>query len=69
LFLLFWSSAARRSNWVRKEIKYALDRKGPKDAPPEIVPVVIEGPPPPPPWPELENLHLADRLLYLMSGG
>ena len=68
LFLLFWSSAARNSKWVRKEIRYALDRKGPRDSPPEIVPVVIEGPPPPAPWPELENLHLTDRLLYLMSG-
>jgi hypothetical protein len=48
--LLFWSSAARESHWVREELRYALKRKGGDDlAAPEILPVVIEGPPPPPP--------------------
>lgn len=37
LFLLFWSTAARNSEWVHKELCYALQRKGGDDrAPPEI---------------------------------
>jgi TIR domain len=28
VFFLFWSSAARSSEWVMKEIRYALERKG-----------------------------------------
>lgn len=51
LFLLFWSSAAKESEWVMREVQYALKRKGGDDlAPPEIRPVIIEGPPivPPP---------------------
>ncbi|MBU1676815.1 TIR domain-containing protein, partial [bacterium] len=46
LFLLFWSHAAKQSEWVQKEIDYALRLKGGDDyAPPEIQPVLIEGPP------------------------
>jgi serine/threonine protein kinase len=68
LFLLFWSSAARQSEWVRRELRYALQRKGADDeAPPEVLPVVIEGPPPPPPPEELTHLHFDDYLLYLMQ--
>jgi len=67
LFLLFWSTAARNSEWVLKELRYALERKGTNDlAPPEIAPVVIEGPPPPPPPPELAHMHFNDYLLYFM---
>ena len=67
LFLLFWSSAARQSEWVRKEIRYAKDLKGGDDyAPPEIVPVVIEGPPAPDAPEELAHLHFDDYLLYFL---
>ena len=69
LFLLFWSSHAQSSRWVRNEVKYALSRQGPDElAPPEIRPVIIEGPPIPPPWPELAHLHFGDRLVYVMAG-
>jgi len=69
LFLLFWSSHAKQSEWVLKEVTYALARKGNDDfAPPEIRPVIIEGPPPVPPPPELAHLHFNDRLLYFMAG-
>jgi hypothetical protein len=69
LFLLFWSSEAKASHWVRKEVGYALDRKGGDDfAAPEIRPVIIEGPPIPDPWPELAHLHFGDRFVYLMAG-
>ena len=69
LFLLFWSSHAKASSWVRKEAQYAVDRKAGDDfAAPEIRPVIIEGPPIPPPWPELAHLHFGDSLVYLIAG-
>ena len=69
LFLLFWSSAAKQSKWVMKEIQYALNRKGGDDlSPPEILPVPIEGPPQPAPPEELSHLHFGDYFLYFLSG-
>jgi TIR domain-containing protein len=68
LFLLFWSSAARNSEWVLKEVRYALARKGEDEsAPPDIYPVILEGPPIVPPPPELAHLHFEDRLNYFVS--
>jgi hypothetical protein len=68
LFLLFWSRAAKDSEWVQKEIRYAIDRKtvDPK-ALPDIVPIIIEGPPPVPPPAELAHLHFNDHRIYLMD--
>lgn len=67
LFLLFWSSAARESCWVLKEVRYAINAKhGDELAPPEIRPVIIEGPPPVAPPPELAHLHFADPIVYFM---
>lgn len=68
LFLLFWSSDAKHSEWVRKEVARALQRQGGDGlSPPEIRPVILEGPPIVPPWRELSHLHFNDRLLYFMS--
>ena len=68
LFLLFWSSSARESDWVKKEVLYALERKSNDElAPPEICPVIIEGPPPVPPPADLAHLHFDDRTLYFMK--
>jgi hypothetical protein len=68
IVLLFWSNAAKRSKWVRKEVRYALDRKhGDEFALPEIGPVIIEGPPVPRPWKELADLHFSDRMIYFMD--
>jgi hypothetical protein len=68
LFLLFWSSEAKRSEWVRREVRYALARKAGDDlSPPEIRPVIVEGPPIVEPWEELAHLHFNDRLLYFMN--
>jgi TIR domain len=68
IVLLFWSNAAKRSKWVRKEVQYALDRKhGDANALPEIGPVIIEGPPVPSPWKELAYLHFNDRIIYFME--
>jgi hypothetical protein len=68
LFLLFWSRKARESEWVRRELQYAIRRQGPNgEPPPTILPVLIEGPPPPLPPEELAHLHFDDHLLYLMG--
>ncbi|MGE0103847.1 MAG: toll/interleukin-1 receptor domain-containing protein [Blastocatellales bacterium] len=65
LFLLFWSQNAKDSKWVIKEAEYALARKhGDDDAPPEIKPVIIQGPPIVLPPPSLEHLHFNDRIIY-----
>lgn len=68
LFLLFWSSAAKDSPWVDKEVRYALTRKGSNvEGFPEIIPILIEGPPVPLPPDHLAHLHFNDRLLYFMT--
>jgi hypothetical protein len=68
VFLLFWSSRAKDSAWVRREVDFALARKAGDDlSPPEIRPVIIEGPPVIPPWDDLAHLHFNDRVLYFMS--
>jgi len=67
LFLLFWSTESKRSEWVRKEVRYALARRGRDElSPPEIRPVILEGPPIVEPWEELAHLHFNDRMLYFM---
>jgi hypothetical protein len=68
VFFLFWSSAAKKSEWVLKEVQYAMARNGgDEEKPPEILPVVIEGPPPAEAPPELAHLHLNDRMIYFMQ--
>lgn len=68
LFLLFWSSAARDSEWVMKEVRYAIARKDGQDAnPPEIMPVILEGPPPVVPPKDLQAFHFNDKLRYFMD--
>ena len=68
VFYLFWSSAAKKSEWVAKELEYALKRKGGNDAVlPEIVPVIIEGPPVVPPPDSLNEFHFNDGLLYFIK--
>ena len=67
VFLLFWSTSARDSEWVMREVRYALDRKGrDESAPPKILPVIIEGPPPVAPPPDLAHLHFNDKILYFI---
>ena len=67
LFLLFWSTNAKESKWVLEEARYAIKRKGDNEfAPPEIFPVIIEGPPVPEPPKELAHLHFNDYLIYFM---
>ena len=68
VFYLFWSTAAKESKWVEKEVQRALKRKGDKfDAPPEIMAVPIEGPPPVAPPPYLEAIHFDSKFLYFIN--
>jgi len=68
VFFLFWSKAASESVWVKKEIAYAIKRKAAsEDAPPEILPVPIEGPPLVKPPEELSHLHFNDKFLYFIN--
>jgi hypothetical protein len=68
LFLLFWSNAARDSEWVAKEIDHALACFGRKGADvPEILPILLEGPPPPAPPDKLADRQFNDPLLYVIA--
>jgi hypothetical protein len=67
LFLLFWSTNALRSDWVIKEAEYALSRhKASGEELPEIMPIVLEGPPVPPPPQSLKDIHFNDPLRYVI---
>jgi hypothetical protein len=68
LFVLFWSSQAKASPWVMKELEYALARqKKPGEALPDIAPVILEGPPPPSPPDTMQDIHFNDSLIYMME--
>jgi hypothetical protein len=62
VLFLFWSTAAKESEWVAKEWQYALEKKGDDF----IRPVGIEGPPIPAPPQQLQHLHFGDPILYFM---
>jgi hypothetical protein len=66
VLLLFWSTAARDSEWVRREVQYALARKVTEFDRPEILPVILEVPPCPP-WPELAHQHFDDVVARLIA--
>jgi hypothetical protein len=69
LFLLFWSHAAKTSEWVRKEYEYAIRIQSvASDGRPDIVPVVIEGPPLVLPPEELSHLQFGSYLNYVLAG-
>lgn len=63
VMFLFWSDCAKKSSWVEKEWKYALENKNDD----YILPVIIEGPPFPEPPVELKHLHWSDKILYFLS--
>jgi hypothetical protein len=66
LFLLFWSQAAKDSQWVIKEAEYALaHQEKNSDSEPDLVPVVLEQNVPPPT--SLSAFHFNDRISYLIS--
>lgn len=68
LFLLFWSSHAAASKWVVAETERALARQKSKDeALPDIVPIVLEGPPLPKVPENLKAIHMNDWLRYVIA--
>jgi hypothetical protein len=68
LFVLFWSSAAKCSEEVMKEVNYALVRRSGNDkALPDFEPYTIELPIPEPLPEGLESLHFGDDLLYFIK--
>lgn len=68
VFLLCWSNAARRSEWVRKEYLRANAVQGKsRDKRPHMTVLPLEGPPPPDPPVELAHLHFSDDLLYALK--
>jgi len=65
LFLLFWSQAAKDSQWVLQEAEHALKHQQENpDSEPDIVPVILEQNVRPPP--SLAALHFNDRFNYLI---
>jgi hypothetical protein len=66
LFLLFWSQAAKDSDWVIREAEYALaHQQKNRDSEPDLVPVILEQNVLPPP--SLSAFHFNDRIKYLIS--
>lgn len=69
VFYLFWSSKAKASDGVMKEVEYALARRRASEAgDPDIIPIIIEGPPPPTPPDSLKDIHFNDSLTYVLAG-
>ena len=62
VLFLFWSTAAKNSQWVEKEWRYGLEHKSGDF----IRPVIIEGPPIVTPPDELAHLHFSDKVLYFL---
>lgn len=61
LFMLFWSNAAKESEWVIKEAEYALKQwKRRHGRAPDIIPYILEGPPVPTPPSSLKDIHFND---------
>jgi hypothetical protein len=68
VFLLCWSSAASKSEWVRKEYLQAnATSSRSSDNRPHMTILPLEGPPPPEPPRELAHLHFSDDLLYALK--
>lgn len=68
VFFLFWSKAAKESEWVRREWMYALiENDGKVGKTPVIEPVILEGPPIIPPPLPLSHLHFNDTHLYFLK--
>jgi hypothetical protein len=67
LFLLFWSRAAKMSEWVEREAKYALRRRSrTRDGVPDIVPINLETVEPPS---YLRHIQFGDPVFNLLAQG
>ncbi len=68
VFFLFWSSEAKNSPWVLKEVKHAIScQEGTYHGIPEIIPVILEGPPVPKPPQMLSHIHFNDSMVYFIK--
>lgn len=67
VFYLFWSSAAKNSEEVRKEWEYAWNLRMERGRP-SFKPVPVEGPPVVEPPPTLSHLHFDSRFRYFIRG-
>ena len=68
VFFLFWSTAAKNSEWVMKEVLYVQGKRGLTHyGKPEIIPIIIEGPPPVAPPDALKDLHFNDTFMYFIN--
>ena len=76
VFFLFWSQAASRSVYVKKEVERAAlrkaeaaarERKDRDEVPPSIVPVNIEGTQLAPPPEDLKWIHFNDKFCYFIN--
>ena len=68
LFLLFWSRAASKSEWVAREAKFALElRQSAPEQRPDLVPLILEGPPITAPPAFLAHLHFNDWLRFAIA--
>jgi hypothetical protein len=66
-FYLFWSSNARKSEWVIREALKALEyQKYSAKGIPHLAPIIIEGPPIIEPPPELADIHFSDPLQHII---
>lgn len=66
VFFLFWSAGAYKSEWVKREVIYALrKKKGNDENPPEIIPVINASAPKAPK--ELKYLRFSERPPYFTS--
>ena len=63
ILFLCWSKAAKSSEWVEREWRYALEHKG-EDA---IEPIPIDSPDVCPPPLELSKKHFNDKMLYIIK--
>jgi len=66
VFFLFWSISAKKSEWVMKEVDYALKRIA-KENTPEIIPIILNAPPMVTPPENLKHIHFNDRLAYFIQ--
>ena len=66
-FYLFWSSNAKRSEWVIREATLALqNQRNSPDGIPLFLPIIIEGPPIVEPPPELSEFHFNDPTQHVV---
>jgi hypothetical protein len=66
-FFLFWSSHAKKSEWVIREALLALQyQKASPDGAPYFMPIIIEGPPIVTPPKELHEIHFNDPIQYMI---